>query len=323
MIEDRSKDTAACPEVDVLVATYNGERFLPELLDSLLQQSHGRVNVIIGDDGSKDRTREVVELHRPRFGRLEYHDFAAEASHGACVNFSRLMAKAGSDYVMFCDQDDVWLPTKIERTLGLMRSVEAVRGPDLPILVHTDLKVVDRDLAPLAESMWRAQGIDPGQTSVRRLIVENNVTGCTAMINRALLRIVGDIPPQAIMHDWWIAVAAACFGTIAHLPEQTILYRQHGANAIGAKTWGVEAIWRQMIDVLSGRQAAASVQRTIDQAGAFLGRYGDRMDDATRGLFSQYAAVKSMPKLARKLFLIRNGLVKTKWQKSLGQILVT
>ncbi|OWJ64993.1 glycosyltransferase family 2 protein [Inquilinus limosus] len=322
MTDDRSTD-AGGPEVDVLVATYNGESFLPPLLDSLLQQSHARVNVIIGDDGSRDRTRAVVDAYRPKFGRLDFHDFSAEASHGASINFSRLMGKAGADYVMFCDQDDVWLPTKIERTLRLMRSVEAVRGAELPVLVHTDLRVVGPDLAPIAESMWRSQGIDPEQTSVRRLIVENNVTGCTAMINRALLRLVGEVPPQAIMHDWWIALAAANFGAIAHLPEQTILYRQHGGNAIGAKRWGAAAIYRQMIDVLAGGGAAASVQKTIDQAAAFLARHGDRMDEATRALFTRYAAVKSMPKFERKLFLIRNGLVKTKWQKSLGQILVT
>lgn len=322
MTNDRPREPVA-PEIDVLVATYNGEEFLPQLLDSLLQQSHLRMNVIIGDDGSRDRTRQVVDTYRPKFGRLEFHDFGAEASHGACINFSRLMGKAGSDYVMFCDQDDVWLPTKIERTLGLMRSVEAARGPDRPILVHTDLAVVERDLAPIAESMWRSQSIDPEQTSVRRMIVENNVTGCTAMINRALLRLVGDIARQAIMHDWWIALAAANFGTIAHLPQQTILYRQHGANAIGAKTWGGQAIYRQMIDVLVGGRAAASVQKTIDQAAAFLARHGDRMDNATRTLFTKYAAVRSMPKLQRMLFLIRNGLVKAKWQKSLGQILVT
>lgn len=307
----------------MLVATYNGEAFLPQLLDSLLQQSHARVNIIIGDDGSRDRTRAVVDAYRSKSGRLDFHDFSAEASHGASANFSRLMSKAGSDYVMFCDQDDVWLPTKIERTLRLMRSVEAERGADLPILVHTDLRVVGRDLAPIAESMWRSQGIDPGQISVRRLMVENNVTGCTAMINRALLRLVGDVPPQAIMHDWWIALAAANFGAIAHLPEQTILYRQHGGNAVGAKSWGAAAIYRQMIDVLTGGRAAASVQKTIDQAAAFLARHGDRMDDTTRTVFTRYAAVKSMPKLERKLFLIRNGLIKAKWQKSLGQILVT
>jgi glycosyltransferase involved in cell wall biosynthesis len=311
------------PWVDVLVATYNGEQFLPDLLESLLAQTHARLNVMFGDDGSTDGTPAVIERYRGRLERSAVFDFRSEARHGASANFSRLMARAQGDYIMFCDQDDVWLPAKVERTLALARSVEAARGADLPVLVHSDLRVVDRDLGVLSESMWRSQGIDPNQISVRRMLVENNVTGCTAMINRALLQRVGDVPAQAIMHDWWLGLAAAAFGAIAHLPEQTILYRQHGANSVGAKSWNLAAIGRQMGDVLAGGKAAASVQKTIDQAAEFLRRHGDDLDAPGRDIVARYATIKSMPALARKLFLVRSGLTKTRWQKSLGQILVT
>ncbi|MFE0756213.1 glycosyltransferase family 2 protein [Inquilinus sp. NPDC058860] len=311
------------PEVDVLVATYNGEQFLPDLLDSLLAQSHDRINVIVGDDGSADGTRQVVERYRGRFRSLEVHDFAAAAEHGARANFSRLMARATASYVMFCDQDDVWLPNKVELTLRTMRSLEASHGRDRPILVHTDLRVVDRDLKPVADSMWRSQEIRPERASLRKMLVENSVTGCAAMINRPLLTLVGTIPDRAIMHDWWTALVAACFGTIAHLDERTILYRQHGGNSIGAKRWSLGAIYTQFVDVVAGEAAIRSVQKTIDQAAAFHALYGDRMRPEQRSLVKAYSEIKAMPSLSRKAFLIRSGLIKSKWQKSLGQILVT
>lgn len=311
------------PDVDVLVATYNGEQYLPDLLDSLLRQSHDRINVIVGDDGSTDGTRQVVERYRGRFRSLEIHDFSAAAEHGARANFSRLMAKASASYVMFCDQDDVWLPEKVALTLRAMLSLEASHGRDRPTLVHTDLRVVDRDLKPLADSMWHSQQIRPERVSLQKMLVENSVTGCTAMINRSLLALVGTIPDRAIMHDWWIALAAVCFGAVAHLDERTILYRQHGGNSIGAKRWSFSAVYAQFVDVLAGEAAVRSVEKTIDQAAAFHALYGDRMRPEQRSLVKAYAEIRTMPSLSRKAFLIRSGLIKSKWQKSLGQILVT
>jgi len=311
------------PEVDVLVATYNGERFLADLLESLVTQSHNRINVIVGDDGSKDGTKQVVEQYRNRFRSLDFYDFGSAAEHGARANFSRLMTKARASYVMFCDQDDIWLPDKVELTLRRMLSVEAEQGANWPILVHTDLRVVDRDLNTLSESMWRSQRIRPDLASPQKLLVENSVTGCTVMINRSLLTLVGNVPDRAVMHDWWTALAAACFGTIAHLGQQTILYRQHGDNSIGTKRWSFGAIYTQFVDVLVGEAAARAVQKTIDQAAAFHALYGGGMSAEHRALVRAYSEIKKMPCLSRKVFLIRSGLTKSKWQKFLGQLLVT
>lgn len=311
------------PEVDVLLATYNGERFLPELLDSLAAQSHDRIRVIVGDDGSGDRTAQIVRQYHNRFRSLEFHDFAAAADHGPRANFSRLMAKARAPYVMFCDQDDVWLSDKVELTLRKMLSLEAEQGVDRPILVHTDLRVVDETLATLSDSMWHSQKIRPDLASPRKLLVENSVTGCTVMINRALLTLVGAVPDRAILHDWWTALTAACFGTIAHLDDRTILYRQHQGNSVGAKRWSVGTVCAQFIDAVAGDAAARSVQKTIDQAAAFLARYGEAMSPGQRRLVKTYAEIKAKPSLSRKAFLIRSGLTKSKWQKSLGQLLVT
>jgi glycosyltransferase involved in cell wall biosynthesis len=311
------------PEVDVLLATYNGERFLPELLESLATQSHDRIKVIVGDDGSVDRTGQIVKQYHNRLRALEFHDFGDAAQHGARANFSRLMGKARARYVMFCDQDDVWLPEKIELTLRKMLALEAEQGMDRPILVHTDLRVVDQNLNMLSDSMWRSQKIRPDLASPRKLLVENSVTGCTVMINRSLLTLAGAVPDRAIMHDWWTALTAACFGTIAHLDERTILYRQHQGNSVGAKRWSVGTVCAQFVDAVAGDAAARSVQKTIDQASAFHARYGEAMPANLRKLIRTYAEIKAKRSLGRKAFLIRSGLTKSKWQKFLGQLLVT
>jgi len=311
------------PKVDVLIATYNGEEFLAELFDSILAQSYSHINVIVGDDGSHDGTRDIVHRYKARFPSIQFFDFSAEPTHGVNANFSRLMAVARAPYAMFCDQDDVWLPGKIETTLQTMLSLEADQGDDKPILVHTDLRVVDRELKLLAESMWRSQASRPDRASFKKMLVENAIVGCTTMINRSLLTLVGAIPDRAIMHDWWIALTAACFGTIALVDEPTILYRQHGSNAVGAKRWSLGSLFSHAVDVVAGEAAARSVQKTIDQAAAFHSVYGDQMLPEQRKLVKSYSEIKTMPSLSRKLFLIRSGLTKSKWQKSLGQFLVT
>lgn len=134
------------PAVDILLATWNGERYLAEQIDSILAQSYSNWRLLIRDDGSSDGTRDIIGRYvseNPE--RLELIEGGAPGL-GACGNFAYLMAHATSDYVMFCDQDDVWLPHKAERLLEEMQRLEEQHGTDQPLLVHSDLKVVGPDL---------------------------------------------------------------------------------------------------------------------------------------------------------------------------------
>src|SRR5690606_39057310 len=136
--------------------------------------------------------------------------------------------------VMFSDADDCWFPDKISLTLDLMRVVEKDEGgARTPTLVHTDLAVVDRDLRPIADSLWQYQGVNPDLTSLNRLLIQNCVTGCTVMVNRPLRELASPIPPGVVMHDWWMALVASSFGRIARIARPTLLYRQHGRNDTG------------------------------------------------------------------------------------------
>ena len=153
----------------------------------------------------------------------------------ACRTFGELLEDSDADYMALCDQDDVWLPGRIAKPLERVRAVEREQGAATPILAHTDLAVVDENLDTIAPSFWAYRHLDPYRGSeLNRLLVQNVVTGCTTIINRALARLACPIPESIPMHDWWLALVASAFGRIETVPEATVLYRQHGNNSVGA-----------------------------------------------------------------------------------------
>jgi hypothetical protein len=144
--------------------------------------------------------------------------------------------------VFFSDQDDVWFPDKMARTLESMRRAEARLGPDRPVLVHSDLRLIDGDGRLLHRSFMAFQRIhDAGPKPLATLLVQNFVTGCAMAINRPLLRFGVPVPSEALMHDWWLALCAASCGAIEFLPEPSASYRRHGTNTVA-----VRGFWRTL-----------------------------------------------------------------------------
>ncbi len=221
--------------IDILLATYNGEEYLEEQMDSVLTQSNKDWRLLIRDDGSDDNTVSIIKDYVARYpDRITLIE--DDNRHlGVSLNFQRLLENSTADYVMFCDQDDVWLPQKIEATLNLMKDTEK-DYPNKPVLVHTDLRVVDSRLKTIAKSTWRYQGTCPETgNDPAKVLAQNVVTGCTIMINRKTKEISMPIPEEAVVHDWWLVINVASHGKVAHIPDQLVLYRQHASNAVGAK----------------------------------------------------------------------------------------
>ena len=224
--------------IDILLATYNGEKYLKQQIDSILAQSNRNWQLSIRDDGSSDGTvkiiKDYVAKHPDKIRLIE--DGCGRL--GPALNFGKLLEQAAGNYVMFSDQDDIWLPNKIDLTLNAMRASEK-NYPNMPLLVHTDLKVVDAELKPIADSLWNHNKICPDTgNDLKKLIYHNVVTGCAVMINRKAVEISIPIPPQARLHDWWIALNVAKYGKIIYTSTPTVLYRQHSQNIIGAKKTG-------------------------------------------------------------------------------------
>ncbi|HAL45300.1 MAG: hypothetical protein A2Y12_06460 [Planctomycetes bacterium GWF2_42_9] len=223
------------PEIDIILTTYNGERFLNQQLDSILNQSSKGWKLVIRDDNSTDNTKTIIKNYAGKYPDKIKLIEDNKGNLGLVRNFETLLKSSQSEYIMFCDQDDVWLPYKIELTFNAMQSAKN-QYSDSPILIYTDLKIVDEELKTIADSFWKFHKISPqidGQ--LNKIIYRNIVTGCTIMINKKLKDISMPFPPEVRLHDWWLAINAAKNGKLKFVPQQTILYRQHSKNVIGGK----------------------------------------------------------------------------------------
>lgn len=223
-------------KIDILLATYNGEKFLAEQIDSILTQTVTEWKLIIRDDGSTDRTSAIIQQYRDRHPDkivwLQDNDFKL----GVTKNFERLLKYSDGEYIMFCDQDDIWLPHKIETCLRKLQTMEREYGVDIPLLVYTDLSVCDERGELIAESFWKYQGGNPSiPLNYAKALIQNSATGNTFIFNRHLSKISLPFPQEAVMHDWWIALCGLYLGKIDYITEQTISYRQHIQNVSGKK----------------------------------------------------------------------------------------
>ena len=304
--------------ITILMATYNGARYLTEQMDSLLLQTEQNFMIHIQDDHSTDETLSILNGYAANYPEKIFVHKCAENSGGAKWNFLDLMVRFQSDYVMLCDQDDVWLPDKIALTLETMQATEKKHGVQTPILVHTDLTVVDESLALIDESLNRMLDLRMQYAEISSQSAQNTVTGCTVMYNRALAQLIR-IPQVCIEHDWWLGLIAVSFGEKAYLPEKTLLYRQHGANVVGAKK--VVSFSFIMNKILHPQKIHEQLDETYRQAGEFLRVYQDRINPAQRSFFSEYASIPNHGKIQRWMISQRLSTLKRGLIRRLAQLL--
>jgi len=308
--------------IQVLLATWNGAAHLDEQLASVWDQTDDDFAVLARDDGSTDDTARILERHAAEHpGRMRI--LPTDAPTGsASGNFSKLMAAADAAYVAFCDQDDIWMPDRLARSREAMRVLERKGGGDVPLLVHSDLEVVDTELHTLARSFWRYQKLDPGIVRhLNRLIVQNVVTGCTCLANRALIEKGTPVPADAIMHDWWLALVACAFGRIGEVARPTVRYRQHGANDTGAKRWDAGDVLSKAARLFDTADLEESLHRGRAQAAAFLERHGRELGIEKRTVVEAWATMGERGFFARRQAVIRHGLFKIGFVRNLALLL--
>lgn len=286
--------------VTILMAVYNGERYLKGQLDSLKNQTYGKWRLIVRDDGSSDRSVQILK------------EFAASTSNEVLIysndppagsarnNFARLINDAlDTDYIMFADQDDVWKRNKIKISMDKMKKLEAKYGKDIPLLVHGDLEVVNSNMKVIASSMAKYSDIRR-KSSLMQLLVQNNVTGCTMLINKALCNGIAKAAgsPDIIMHDYLAAIYAKIFGKTAFINKPLVSYRQHGRNSIGAKAnknplYLIKRLLRGRADY------KAAMQRSQKQAAFFLKTYGRQMRRHMSSGFEEFALYSRLYRIPR------------------------
>lgn len=216
-------------KVDVLMATYNGEKYLKEQIESILNQSYKNIQLIISDDCSKDKTREILKQYEQN-DKIKI--FYQEKNLGYVKNFEFLMKNVESDLYMLSDQDDIWENEKIQK------SVEKLENENLD-LVFGDLEVVNENLNTIYKSFDEYMKID---RKINRCIgnyklqyLYNCITGCTILSKKELLNKVLPLPTDSkyMLHDFWIGLMVALYGKIGYIKETYIKYRQHGNNQVG------------------------------------------------------------------------------------------
>ena len=304
----------------ILLAVYNGEKHLPALLDSLKSQTETEFSVLVQDDGSEDGTPALLE---ELFRTDSRFILGAESGRhlGAAGNFLSLIRQADADFVLLCDQDDVWMPEKVAVLKQAMADAAARYGKDTPLLVHSDCSLIDDSGKQVGESFFRHQGWDPSAVTLPRLLVQNNVTGCTLVMNRPLCRLVAEHgrARDLFMHDWFIALTAAAFGHIVFVNRPLTAYRQHENNEIGASRLGLLS---RGVRALAGRKKAKRrIMLTYTHTQVFCRMYGDLLPEEAKEMASAYLATRSMRKIPRVLSVRRLGCTMQSPVTRIGQII--
>ncbi|MGV3011421.1 glycosyltransferase family 2 protein [Streptococcus thoraltensis] len=291
-------------KVNILLSTYNGEKYLSEQIESIQAQTFKDWNLLIRDDGSKDNTTSIIREIAEEDDRIRFINDGQNENYGVIKSFYHLVKFEKADYYFFSDQDDVWLPEKLEITLQRGQK----ENPDKPLLVYTDLRVVNENLEILQESMIKAQSHHANTELVQEL-TENTVTGGTMMINKALAD-KWQVYENLLMHDWYLALLAASLGKLVYIDQPTQLYRQHEANVLGARTedkklkllrLGPKAIFTKYWQIIHDSQK---------QAMTIVELFGRDLTPRDRLLIEQFYDIDRQSILRRAERLIRYGYSK-------------
>lgn len=308
--------------VAIMMATYNGEEYVAEQIESIFGQSYTEWVLFVRDDGSTDTTSQIVGRYAEK-SKDRIIVINDPALHGGSPkeNFAAILAwiKRNRDfnYFMFCDQDDVWMSDKVEISLQTCQAAED--DGSIPTLIHTDLEAVDRNLSTLGASFVRYRALDPSKTDLQHLLVQNNATGCTMLWNRALCDLVDLDNPAVAMHDWWMSLVASAFGKIVFLGTPTIKYRQHGSNVVGATN--VNSISFVLKRLMGSNHVRQTLDSSFEQAHAFLMTYADLLTPDQRETIDTYADIPNHGKADRVLRTVWGGYLKQGIVQVIGELM--
>ncbi|MCR4720726.1 MAG: glycosyltransferase family 2 protein [Lachnospiraceae bacterium] len=292
--------------IEIILSTYNGEKYIREQLDSIIRSSFKNWHISISDDCSTDSTCDILREYVQKYStKISLH--INDSNMGSTVNFltalkrvSREESECGEPvYYMFCDQDDVWLKDKLYVTLKAMKRLERKIGSVKPSLIFTDAVLVGSDLSYIDNSFYKSGHRSVRNLSLSRLLIENKCIGCTIMMNRALVDMLGSKYENVRYHDWWMALIASAFGGIRFLRIPTLLYRQHSGNQVGQSDFSAYVKSRMN----SRNDIEHRLAETITQAQAFYECYKGRLG------YKNAMVVNEFSKLSSKSFFMKRFLI--------------
>lgn len=295
-------------QIAIVLPTYNGEEFVRQQIQSIIEQTFTDWNLFIRDDGSTDNTVNIIKEMATLDSRINI--IHGTENLGVKKGVFYLLDQVTADYYMTCDQDDFWLPNKIQDTLQVMKSTE--NGKQIPVLVHTDLVVADKNLNKISESMFNFQKLAPKYANFFQLAIQNNITGCTVMINNSLKKLLS-YDPHMLMHDHWMGLVAFSFGKIGFLDKSTILYRQHGDNSVGAKEMSMSNV---INSTKEQSQKEDIIERGFVQIHYYLEKYRNKLSNNDTTNIEMFLAIPESGffkklKIMKKLSLRKSSFIRS------------
>lgn len=251
-------------KVGVLIATYNGEKYICEQIDSILSQCPFNTTIFVHDDGSTDLTKEILyKYENDNLGRFVILEGRSTGSPKA--NFMFIIEQAlhyDIDYFFLADQDDVWLSNKFEIMINEMHKVEQ---ENKPCVIFSDMKVVDEKLNIIDSSFFKYIDADPQRIAPNQLIMQSFIAGCSMLINRKSAELSTQYTniENIFMHDWWIALIGAYIGNLVCVDDSLVLYRQHGSNQMGAHAFTKLELVKHFFKIIFGNHKKEITSRVI------------------------------------------------------------
>lgn len=293
--------------VAILMATYNGEKFIKQQLDSILNQSYKNIDIFISDDGSTDGTTKILHRYQEMYpNQITLLPSRENNELGACGNFFYLIANCPTEYSFYCfsDQDDIWYENKIESLVNAAAS--QANNSTYPILVYSDENVINESGKCIQRSfMHDISKLQGSMLNTPTLLAQNPVLGAAMLINKPLLDLVRDTKAcdKIIMHDYWIALLASIFGKIVYVDSCLYGYRQHSNNEIGAYKISLISALKKMPIV------AEKIREKRDQAKYLISQYDTILAETYRKMLLHYSLLSNYNKFTRIIYCLKHNIL--------------
>jgi len=288
------------PEVEVVVATYNGDRYLSKQLDSILQQTVKPRKIRILDDCSRDSTLQIAEEYKKKYPNTIL--ITQNTSNlGVIRNFKKGIASCQpGSYIALADQDDVWFPHKLEKQLATIASSPS----EVPTICYSDLQTINEDDKPIHSSFWYQLGVDKYKHTFQTLLFGNFVTGCTILMNEKMKSYVQRIPDDNDLHDYWIALISFSLGQAHSISTPLVSYRQHESNVTYYK--GIKRkslLIRSIIHLKNLLWKNDFLENRIESVRLFNDIFHSEIPDSKRKMLVKFVALSGSSYLRKKIFM--------------------
>lgn len=252
--------------ISVALAVYNGEKYLKQLLLSLENQTLKPCELVVLDDCSSDNSLEIINSFPLSF---EKKIFSNKKNEGPVYTFRKIAELCRGNFIAFCDQDDIWLPEKLELALCEIKKIDTT----IPAIVFSDLSVIDERGIVIQESYWKQRTVRPEKFLFADILFANIITGCTTLVNRPMVNEFLKMPENVMMHDHWLALIGYSFGSHPFINRPTVLFRSH-QNSVTNK--GKDTTLEVLINDFKNR--STYLKKNIEQAIEFKNLYSARLN---------------------------------------------